>query len=379
MPRLPVAALLLLGISAMSGSLDAQEKRYEVLPFGGKKPVRAVEPSETADSTRTTVTVELLTGRLGGGLNAQEWAKIFREIDFPGRIRQGRVTDRLGVSETTRGRLRDIRVVGRLDPDGSVRFADRRIKPSDAARLKEWLVELQTFGEQGAPTGQPIWGLNRAQFDAVHRTLATPTSTELVGLPFVTMMSKIATPKTLPLRISEDARTSLARVPETAQVRTGTKGFTLGTSLAIVFREQGFGMRPTRTPSGEIELTLDPLSKTTDVWPIGWEFEGSRQKAIPKMFSFVPVRLEDSALPGVLDVISARTEVPIVVDHYGIRAAGIDFDELRVTYPSKKTTWSLLLRNVLGPHKLIREFRTDEAGRVFCWVTVFRPRPLEDD
>ncbi len=374
--RIRLAASLALALAP----LTASAQRYQVLPLKGTKPpVAQPAPTAPAASSKTTVRVELLTGRLGAGLKAQEWGRVFRDIGFDGRVRPGLTTDKLGVKETKRGRLREIVVVGRLERDGTARFADRKIRPADAARLKEWLVELQTFGAQGTPEGKPLWGLSRAQFDLAHNALATKTADDLVGMPFVEVLPRLATPRSLPLRISEDARAWLQRVPREAKVRTSTKGFTKGTALALLLREHGFGMRPTRTPAGSTELVVEPLPKTEDVWPAGWPFQGSRQEKMPKMFAFTPVSLQDSALSDVLDGIATRAEVPIVVDRHGIAEAGIAFDELRVTYPPKRTTWSLLLRNVLGPHKLIREFRRDEAGRVFCWVTVFRPRRVGED
>lgn len=373
--RLALAGLL---VTCTLGSAFGQ--RYQVLPMGGRRPRAepdspATAPSTTAAKNKTQVHVEILTGRLGGGLHAQKWATILRDVGVQGRVRQLRTTDKLGVTETTRGPLRDVRIVGRLEPDGSIRFGDRTIRPTDGARLKEWVDELRTFGQQGAPEGQPAWGLSRAQFDIVHRALSAEVDADVVGEPVRTSLGNLGLPRSLPLRVSVDARPVFGEIPRTTLVDDRIAGMTVGTSLALLLRDHALGVRPTRTPEGTIELTVVPLAKTSDVWPVGWEFEGSRGKAMPKMFSFVPVRLEDSALTDVLNVIAERTEVPILVDVYGASRAGIDVTELRTSYPAKKTSWSLLLRNILGPHRLIREFRTDESGRVFCWVTVFQPKP----
>lgn len=364
------------------GSLPdlASAQRYIVLPKKGERPEPEPrtegDPAREAARNKTRVHVEILTGRLGGGLHAQEWARVLRDVDVEGRVRQMLSTDKLGVFETNRGPLRDVRIIGRLEPDGSVRFEDRKLASSEGARLKEWVDELATFGVQGAPEGKPLWGLNRAQFEEVRRGLSNPVPEGTVGRPVRTSVGSLGVPRTLPIRVSEDARPVFADIPRTANIGEHVAGMTAGTAVACVLREYGLGVRPTRTPEGALELVVVPLAKTEDVWPVGWEFEGSRPKAMPKMFALVPVRLEDSKLTDVLDVIAARTEVPILLDQHGIAEAGIDLAELRTSYPPKTTSWSLLLRNVLGPHRLIREFRTDEAGKVFCWVTVFRPGPV---
>jgi hypothetical protein len=388
MTRRPTLLALLLLVGPCDTSAFGQS--YKVLPLKGSQEAREARAKEarerlqstarpSAAASRTQVSVELLTGRLGGGLRAQEWAGVFEQIGFDGRVRQERATDKLGVFETEQGPLRTIRVVGRLEPNGTALFADRRIDPADAAKLREWLTELQTYGAQGSPAGQPFWGLSRAQFDAVRLELSKPTEGNFVGQPFIASLPGFETPRTLPLRIGEAARGELAKLGRTATIRVATDGLSLGTTLALVLRDRGFGFRPNRTPEGTIELVVEPLARTADVWPVGWELEVPQGEALPRMFEFVPVRLEDSKLTDVLDVIAARTEVPILLDRTGIARAGIDVEALRASHPSKQTTWSLLLRTVVGRHGLTREFRVDEAGTPFCWVTVFERRAVEAD
>ena len=65
--------------------------------------------------------------------------------------------------------------------------------------------------------------------------------------------------------------------------------------------------------------------------------------------------------------------MPIHLDHFDIEAHGIDVDKIVISYPAKKTSWSLLLRSITTPYKLTRKFRVDEKGRPFVWVTPLVP------
>jgi len=160
-----------------------------------------------------------------------------------------------------------------------------------------------------------------------------------------------------------------SRFSVTPKVRQSTRGITRGTALAMLLNEYGLGFRPLRTPQGKIDLTLEPLSKTSDVWPIGWNFKESRIKTVPGLFKFVPVELDEVPLSDVLRAIEIRTKIPIRVDSYRIRGSGIDMAKIHVTYPRRKTTWSQLIRGVTTSHKLARRYRIDERGHPFIWIT----------
>jgi hypothetical protein len=140
-----------------------------------------------------------------------------------------------------------------------------------------------------------------------------------------------------------------------------------------VLNDYGLGFRPLRTPEGTIELAVESLEQTTDVWPVGWELKDSRQKTAPKLFEFVPVELNDVKLTDVLHGISVRSEVPVYIDHYRIEARGIDLDKIVVSYPLRRASWSQLLRGITAPNRLINDLGIDEQGQPFVWITTLEP------
>ncbi len=324
---------------------------------------------------RTTIYVDILTDKQGVGLRAQQWRQTFEQIGFSVRIRRSILDEKPQIKERKLGRLREVTVIGKLDRSGKLIFPDRSFSISEGTALREWLRSLKTYGSQGVPEGQPIWGLNKAQFTALYQALSTAVTKKLRGLPLEKALASMPLPAKYPVRFSVAARNRLAEtIGSDSGVRNRLKGHSTGTALALMLNEYDLGFRPLRTPEASIELVIEPLNTTRDVWPVGWEPKENPAKTAPELFKFVPVQLDDVKLVDVLQGISALTEVPIHIDHYGIESRGIDVNKIVVSYPSKKTTWSLLLRGITAPQKLTRKYRIDERGRAFIWVTPFFPK-----
>jgi hypothetical protein len=126
-------------------------------------------------------------------------------------------------------------------------------------------------------------------------------------------------------------------------------------------------------PNGGLELSIESRDKVSEVWPIGWELRTQRSKTAPQFFKLVPVELDKVNLVDALIGIATVTDVPIHLNHFDIEARGIDVDKIVISYPPKRTSWSLLLRSITTPYKLTRKFRIDENGRPFVWVTPLVP------
>ena len=293
--------------------------------------------------TRTTVSVELLADAQANGLTAQQWGRTFDKIGYTVRIRRAILKEKPEIKEQTRGRLREVKVIGKLDRSGRLIFADRTFSPSQGAKLAEWLRSLEVYGAQGSPKGKPVWGLDKSQFDILFNALSPKVEADIQGQSLNAAITAMKLPATYPLRYTVAAKQRLG-TPSANQrpVRELLKGHSKGTALALALREFGLGFRPQRMPNGGLELSIE-----------------SRDK----------VNLVD-ALTGIATV----TDVPIHLDRFDIEARGIDVDRIVISYPAKKTSWSLLLRSITTPYKLTRKFRIDENGRPFVWVTPLVPK-----
>ena len=371
-PARPAFAAIVVMLGFAIGA-DAQVR--PVVPSTGVPPSA---PKKKAGTSKTTVSVELLAGRDGAGLHAQEWGQTFERLGVSVRIRQPLLDDKPETKERTSGTLRYVTVIGKLERGGQITFADRAFTRGDAPKLAEWLRELETYGAQGTPDGKPLWGLTKEQFSLVYTALSAKQEDEVNGLVLDEALMKLQ-PARYSLRLTEATREWLREeYLELPAVRQEVAGTSKGTALAIVLNNYGLGYRPLRTPGGEIELAVDPLKTTTDAWPVGWELKETRLKTAPQLFELTPVELKDAPLPDVLAGISAKTGVPAFIDYYRIEGKRIAVDRLLVNSPPRKTSWSLLLRSATTPHKLTRRILIDDLGQPIIWITVFDPGSKDD-
>jgi len=339
-------------------------------------------PSVTlADEPRTTIVqVELLTAADGGALTAQEWRAVFEQLDISVLIRRGLLDDKPEVKERTVGTLRYVTVIGQLDRSGRLVFPEKTFARSDAAKLKEWLDELKTYGQQGAPAGKPLWGLSKPQFEQVFAALAARSDEDLQGRTLTEAIEALDLPAAYPLRWSTAAQERLKLYAEPPQVRQSVPGYARGTQLALALNDHGLAFRPSRTPGGSIELVIEPqTAQPGDFWPVGWPLQKQAPQAMPGLFAMTNIDLEGASLPDLLSAAAGLTGVPMLIDHAELSRRQIDADAIVLRHPLKKTTWSLALRAMLVPQKLNREYWQDETGQPFVWVTsIGKPRPQAD-
>jgi len=323
---------------------------------------------------RTRVRVELLTDRRGAPLAAQRWAKLFQRFQVPLRIRRGLGGERTAVRETISGRTRQVTVVGKLDRSGRILVPGKSFSPGNPTTLGKWLKELGTFGAKGNPSGQPAFGLTEGQFNSLFETLAQPVRTDLSGKPLTEAIAAVGIPPSLPLDLA-----SLG-ADTTIPPRTNGKGLSRGSTLAALLAIRGLAFRPRRTPAGRVELQIvkPTIGKAvgTTTWPLGWPPRLSRLKTARPLFQIVPVNLDKAAFLDVVDTITEKTEIPMLIDHHGLAVRKIDPTRLSVTVPAKKTSWFQLQKSITNPHHLTRDLRIDEAGKPFVLVTPIQVKPI---
>lgn len=359
-------------------------------PGNGTPPANALQSRPTfnqqveqterrpAGNVKTLVEFTILLPRLGGAIDAQRWAKTFADLGVQAQFRGPNGADEPGIEEKVRGTLRSVKVVGELTTDGRLHVADRVYTAEDVRKLKEWVDSLQTYGAQGAPQGQPLWGLNESQFTAVYEALSAPVEAELEGQTLTAALQQFPLPAKHPLRRLSAADEWLAAHPGTT-LENRVQGLSCGTALAVVLGEAGLGFSPARTPEGEIELHVQPLAAGGQVWPVGWELppDVDHGTLVPVLHKFLEIGFDDAALQDVLDAAAAAMEVPFVVDYYRVRGTGVDLAERTVSYPAKRTTWALMLNSIIRKANLVKDVRVDEQGRPLLYITPFVPTAVE--
>ena len=329
---------------------------------------RLPAPKKAAPKT-TIVEMELLQETGGGGLHAQKWLKVLEPLDVSLRVHRPIAADKPEMKEREAGNTRYVTAIGTLDRSGNILFPDRTFSLNDTVKLTEWIEELRTFGVKGTPVGQPLWGMTDEQFASLYDKILQPIDFPTEDLPLKELISKLPLPSEFPLRWSSDASDRLQQRGDRTRIRQELKGFSTALVLALALNENELGFRPNRTPSGAIELLVEPRNTKSDQWPIGWPVQKQTFKAAPKLYAMVPIELNDAELSEVISAISELSETPILIDYVELDAKQIDLEKIRVSFPRKMTSWGLALRQLVVPQRLTREFWQDEAGRVFVWIT----------
>ncbi len=357
----------------------------------GQAPTRPVRPGDSSltkdkpaspkktNMISTVIEFELLQSEGGGGLHGQQWLKVLEPLDVSLRVRKPILGDKPEMKEREAGKTRYVTAIGTLDRSGNLVFPDRSFSLSDATKLKEWIDELRTYGVKGTPVGKSLWGLSEEQFAGLFDGLLNKVDFETENLPLKQAVSKLPLPTAFPVRWNSEAVEKLAKLGDKAQVRQELKGFSVALALALSLSDNGFGFRPNRTPSGVIELLIEPRNTKLEQWPIGWPVQKATFKAAPKLYAMVPIELADVELSDVLTAISELAETPILIDYAELEAKQIDLEKIKVSFPRKMTTWSLALRQLVVPKRLTRELWQDEAGRVFVWITTTRAGRAKDE
>lgn len=319
----------------------------------------------------TQVRLELFAGRFGSsGVHAQTWSRDLSKLGYSIRIKQGGNDTKPELRESMLGRTRIVSVVGQMDTSGTLIFPQKTFKLGQTAKLAEWLRELKTYGAEGSPEGKPAWGLNQTQFEALLTALAAKIENDLAGKSLDECLGALPLSKDHPVRFSADAKEFLKKHPATAAFPEWQRvqGMSLGSGLAMVLNEYGLGFRPSRTPSGAIELVVDPVEKDKKQWPIGWPSKTSPDLLAPKFVERIDVSLSDQRLLDVAQIVSVQTKIPMVFHMQSIRDAGLKLKDLKVSHPPAKRNWSRVLTRVLYQHQLVQRLLVDEAGRPFILV-----------
>lgn len=344
------------GSSSLWPVLNAQQPRSRL----------KADPDRKLD---TRISVELITGAGGVGLDAQEWAEVFQEFNVTFSVRRSLLDDKPETTETTSGiSLRDVQVIGRLETDGSITFADRRFTRANVAKLKEWIDGLKAYGAQGSPQGKPMWGLSKSQFDPLFQALVPVLKADPANSALNKALDLFSVRRSYPLKFTADATQILesGNVPETVQ-RTYA-GMSEGAALAAVLNEFGLGFHPQRTPQSKLELAVVSLRNTANVWPVGWPLSDEPPKVAPKLFNIAEIELSEEPFLDVLDALGDLIQVPILVDEFGMRVSNIDLSKKLVSHKKRRTVWSAALKHVCFQVRCKWELRVDEGGHPLIWV-----------
>lgn len=365
MPRhlIHLTVLLLSPLSALGQSPGAK---------GPARPgsTKLTAPAKPTGELNTEIAMELLTGPEGVGLQAQKWTDLLQRLNIGVTIRRGQGTEELETTEEVVGRsLRRVTVIGRMERNGTLVFADRQFKDGEADKLAVWVRELKAWGAPGSAEGKPLWGLTREQFGPLFTALQGELTEEPQGQPLGEALRLWKLEEVGPLEITAGAKAVLENKPVVVHL---LKGMSRGTSLAIALAEVDLGFRPQRMANGTLRVDVVTRGGKGEVWPVGWPPDRAVNQLVPSYFKFTDIDIQELPFQDVVETAGDLMGVPVFVDRGGLKGLGVDVSAARVSHPAKKTTWSIALRTLSAQVQGSPEILMDEAGTPFLWIKAVR-------
>jgi hypothetical protein len=320
---------------------------------------------------RATIEVELATESDSSPTAMQQWFEILRDIKVDSlRARTAGFADGPSVTASSNVGVPVYKVVGIVSRNGDLILPAGRYRTTERGRLSDWFADLRRYGPAGSSVGgRGLFGLAKEQSDALRTDLARPVSFSTKNMAPADFIHAVADQTRHALTGDAAAAKQLAAgEPIDAELR----GVSLGTALAFVLDCQRLALVPRLDKRGQPALAITAQRQKQEQWPVGWPTSKPRRDLVPSLFDTADVELDQVELPRVLAAVGEHIAVPILVDAGGLADAKVDLAAIKVSLPSKRTMYEILLRKVLVPQKLAHEVRVDEAQHPFLWVSTAR-------
>lgn len=335
-----------------------------------------VMPSASAQTGQRVVELTLLTDRRASPTLQQQWIEALQDV------KADRVTVRTAgrpkpsIEESKFRGAKIVQVNGVID-QRKIRLPGKSFTISQTSAIADYLESLRADGANEALAEKMAFGLSAEQLVAFHEQMNMVVDRSTSGLTPPQTIKYLLEKMPVPHRKvadngRDDALQNLAPSSEIAIPELS--GMTVGTALAITLRSQGQVFRPMRKQGRAVELLIENESQSKESWPAGWPVEAAPVVAMPKMFERIPLAVYDTPMTDVINAIKSRMDVPFLIDpKCRIDGDGnpVDLSQRRVTFESKKTSYSLALSKILTQHRprLQQEIRQDERGNLFVWIT----------
>jgi hypothetical protein len=300
----------------------------------------------------------------------QEWGKRLNELGLAGvRLRGANAGDEPSITPMGAAPAQRFRVVGVLNDRDQLVLPGSAFGQGDMARLKLFLEALPAKeAERGIERG--IFGLTQPQFEQLYADLSLVVTSPTKGVPLPALLGSLQGKLSVPLQIDDDAQIPLARAKP---LSVELKDMSLGTVLAIALRTAGLSLLPEQPPGKPFVLRVVRTTDKADCWPIGWKPEQTPRQMAPAMYRFTTIEISGYTLAKAIEALTPHMGVPLLFDERTIAERNIDVTKIEVKFPNRKTYVRRAFDNVLSQGRLTGEFRVDEAGRPFYWITQLGP------
>ena len=329
-----------------------------------------------------TVELNLVGDARGSAMSFQEWSQALGKAGIRNvRIRSGTEDDKAGIVTEGDAAKPVYVVTGIITSRNEILLpGGARFGRGDVARLAAWLKDLADNGPAAGRKPKSPYGLSGADFAKVRKDLATPVGFATLGMTRQQVVEKIAGQLKLPLRLDADVAQALAN----DKLEDDLSDLSCGTALACVLRPAGYCLMP-QTENGQTAYAVVKSSgKPTDsnvasaslatltAWPIGWTSDKSNQDAVPALYEFRNINVQNVSAATALDAIGKRLKIPVLYDRKALAQQKIDPGKAMVSQKNSKTFYASALRRLLFQARLKFDVRFDDAGSPFLWVTTLK-------
>ncbi len=305
-------------------------------------------------------------------INAQKWGRVFQELGFAVRFREGRPGERTRVENLDRNGTRTALIVGIMEADGRIIMQDRRFEISRTQPIIEFLEQISIWGASGPPSSSPTWGLTTEQFSVVTRLLAPAVSEPVILRTPMEAIDSLKLPEAFRLTFTEAAKERAFLVlDDVDSLEQDLTGFSKGTALAIALAQFGLGFRPLQNPDagGGYLIEVELGNESSNLWPVGWKTKEAMSTILPNYYKSIEVDVEDVEVGGFIKAVADKLQVAAFQSSWELNAAQLNLNELKYSRKPDKVSPSRILMLLGDKFQLGLDVRTDESGKCFLWVT----------
>jgi len=302
---------------------------------------------------------------------SHDWHKILTDLNVDGvRLRGAKPTDKPEITTSGTASSPSYKVMARLSGSSVLTVPGGRFQTSDRAALGAWLTKLREEGPARASGGPRLpFGLTQDQFTQVGKDLTQRVTFSTKGKTPTEVIDKLASSLALPLT-ADRAQAALLKAAPAVDVEL--QGLSAGTAAAYVLSNAGLALAPRSARGQPLGYAIINAETKDQRWPIGLPPVRPKTELAPKMFETVPVELDEVEISTLLEHISERTKLPILVDRRSLAKVNVDLATTTVSLPKKNLVYASVLDRTLGPKFLEYDIRVDDAGKPFLFIRAVR-------
>lgn len=347
----------------------------------GQNPLLSRPTQQVPGPARTTGTdtpfsleIEILIQPLPSyRINAQRWGRVFQELGYVVRFREGRPGEKTRAEDIVdTGGSRTTRVVGLMEADGRIFMMGQKFQDTAPQAMTELFERLRIWGAAGPPSSSPTWGLTDAQFTVVTQLMSAPVEADVVLQSPIEAIDSLKLPDVFQLRFTEKARErAFLKIEDSSTPTPDLKGISKGTGLAVALAQFGLGFRPLQNPDagGGFVLEVDTGDESSNLWPVGWKTTQPLVTLLPGLYRSISVDVEDVVAGDLIQLLADNLKIPMYQSTAALKAAGLNLSQLRYSRKPDKVSPSRLMLLLGDRFQMGLDVRTDEAGHCFLWVT----------